>query len=186
VVINCTDDETNEFFKNDTDYQPQYFTYTLHDEETDDLSLIEHTMNHSCDIIHNALQSGGCVLVHCVAGISRSPTLVLYYLLMHHQTTLKQGLLDLISVRNFVAPNLRYMATLIQHEQKILKKSTLSLEEYILHYMGLISMDEMQCDELKERQERFLEIIQPVVQFCADDHGELAYRLINLEIPLNL
>jgi protein-tyrosine phosphatase len=182
VVINCTDDTSNEFFKNDEDYKPVYHTYHLRDEETDSIEILETSIDHAGEIIHNELKNGGCVLVHCVAGISRSPTLVLGYLLRYNMYTLKQALLVLLSVRNFIAPNLRYMTTLIRYEIDLHQMQTVTIEEYILHYLGLVAMYEEGDDAvLNMKRKMLIAKIKPLVEKCADDHGELSFQLVNLK-----
>ncbi|XP_051912687.1 uncharacterized protein LOC127595005 [Hippocampus zosterae] len=48
----------------------------------------------------------GCVLVHCFAGISRSSTLVLAYLIREHRVSLVRGIDMLRSRRPIVCPNI--------------------------------------------------------------------------------
>lgn len=54
--------------------------------------------------IHNARAHGGCVLVHCRRGLSRSATLVLAYLMAHIGLTLEGAMLYLRGMRS-VSPN---------------------------------------------------------------------------------
>jgi len=58
----------------------------------------------------------GSVLVHCAAGVSRSATVVLGYLMSRHNYTLAAALEHLKAVRPWVAPNLGFMQQLAAYE----------------------------------------------------------------------
>lgn len=65
-------------------------------------------------------QSGGRVLVHCQAGISRSATICLAYL-MHTQRVRLDEAFDFVKQRRHViSPNLAFMGQLLQFETDIL------------------------------------------------------------------
>eukprot|EP01111_Echinosteliopsis_oligospora_P015912 TRINITY_DN6451_c0_g1_i1.p1 TRINITY_DN6451_c0_g1~~TRINITY_DN6451_c0_g1_i1.p1 ORF type:complete len:169 (-),score=28.60 TRINITY_DN6451_c0_g1_i1:23-529(-) len=55
--------------------------------------------------IDEAINSGGCVLVHCAAGISRSSTIVIGYLMTKQKRTFSQALNYTQKMRPIVAPN---------------------------------------------------------------------------------
>lgn len=57
------------------------------------------------DFIHHILESGDKVLVHCVAGVSRSATIVTAYLMRLNDMRYKEALAMLKRVRPFVTPN---------------------------------------------------------------------------------
>lgn len=65
-------------------------------------------------------QSGGRVLVHCQAGISRSATICLAYL-MHTQRVKLDEAFDFVKRRRHViSPNLAFMGQLLQFETDVL------------------------------------------------------------------
>lgn len=65
-------------------------------------------------------QSGGRVLVHCQAGISRSATICLAYL-MHTQRVRLDEAFDFVKQRRrVISPNLAFMGQLLQFETDIL------------------------------------------------------------------
>uniref|UniRef100_A0A4W6C397 Dual specificity phosphatase 2 n=1 Tax=Lates calcarifer TaxID=8187 RepID=A0A4W6C397_LATCA len=70
--------------------------------------------------IDSVKQSGGRVLVHCQAGISRSATICLAYL-MHTQRVRLDEAFDFVKQRRHViSPNLAFMGQLLQFETDVL------------------------------------------------------------------
>ncbi|GIX73777.1 dual specificity protein phosphatase 19 [Caerostris darwini] len=61
----------------------------------------------------------GCVLVHCNAGVSRAPTIVLAYLMKQCNMTLKEAFNLVKSVRPCIRPNDGFMRTLEEYEKEI-------------------------------------------------------------------
>ncbi|XP_063814750.1 dual specificity protein phosphatase 13A [Pseudophryne corroboree] len=71
------------------------------------------------EFIHKALNtSGGRLLVHCVVGISRSATLVLAYLMIHHQLSLIQAICKVQESR-WVCPNTGFLQQLIHLDEEL-------------------------------------------------------------------
>lgn len=65
-------------------------------------------------------QSGGKVLVHCEAGISRSPTICMAYIMRTQQLQLDAAF-DIIKQRRaVVSPNFSFMGQLLQFESEVL------------------------------------------------------------------
>eukprot|EP00474_Spongospora_subterranea_P001520 CRZ01978.1 hypothetical protein [Spongospora subterranea] len=119
IIINCAEECRNHF--------PDLFQYknlVLKDRVDQDISsyFIE-----TCAVIERARQDGQAVLVHCVAGASRSPTICIAYLL---QTT-SRSLLEIISSikesRPFICPNRAFLVQLMEFEKSLrsLSESTL-------------------------------------------------------------
>lgn len=80
---------------------------------------------------HKAIKGGGCVLVHCAAGMSRSVTVVLAYLMLHGGQTLREAFAVVHAARPGVWPNDGFMEALIAKEAALRGKSTITLEEYV-------------------------------------------------------
>ena len=59
------------------------------------------------------------VLVHCKAGISRSATICLAYLMWYHKWTLEQAYDFLKAKRRLISPNLNFMRQLLEFEQQL-------------------------------------------------------------------
>lgn len=64
------------------------------------------------EFIHGAISGGGTVLVHCFAGVSRSATIVIAYLMKHHKMEMREALTFVRSKRPWVNPNFGFMGQL--------------------------------------------------------------------------
>ncbi|KAG8517419.1 Dual specificity protein phosphatase 5, partial [Galemys pyrenaicus] len=72
------------------------------------------------DFIDCVREKGGKVLVHCEAGISRSPTICMAYLMKTKQFRLKEAFDYIKQRRSVVSPNFGFMGQLLQYESEIL------------------------------------------------------------------
>jgi protein-tyrosine phosphatase len=83
------------------------------DEDADIAQYFERT----CAFIH-----AGSTLVHCFAGISLSPTIVMAYLIRQHKFTVDQALEHCTFRRPCVQPNPGFMRALMQEQldQKVI------------------------------------------------------------------
>lgn len=71
------------------------------------------------DKINEVVKKNGIVLVHCVAGISRSTSMILAYLMKHKRMRLRDAHALVRSKRSFVRPNLGFWKQLIDYEINI-------------------------------------------------------------------
>ena len=69
--------------------------------------------------IDEALQNDSKVLVHCQAGVSRSPTIVIAYLMRRHRQRMNDAYARVREMRPIVAPNLIFMSQLMDFETKL-------------------------------------------------------------------
>lgn len=70
------------------------------------------------DFIEHALQTGGKILVHCMAGLSRSATIVLAFLMIRRSLSLEEAGRRVRSRRE-VRPNDGFIRQLIELEQML-------------------------------------------------------------------
>ena len=81
---------------------------------------------------HKALKGGGKCLVHCAAGISRSATCVLAYMVIHRKQRLFDALGVVIGARRPIWPNDGFMKALIALEAEVRKgPPSIAIEDYI-------------------------------------------------------
>lgn len=76
------------------------------------------------DQIREIITLGGKVLVHCVAGVSRSATICLAYLTKYRCQTLRDAYHLMASKRPLVRPNIGFWKQLIAFEQNIKGKTS--------------------------------------------------------------
>jgi dual specificity phosphatase 12 len=75
------------------------------------------TFEASNQFLHTAITSGGAALVHCNAGVSRSATIVLAYLMAHHNMSLAAAHALLKQCRPAIQPNPGFMEQLRAYEK---------------------------------------------------------------------
>lgn len=92
---------------------PSYITYLYIDIDDYSNVPIYKFFDETNQFIMNAIASGGNVLVHCYAGISRSATIVLAYLIYVNKMTIDDALYLLRSARSIVDPNPGFIDQLI-------------------------------------------------------------------------
>lgn len=59
--------------------------------------------------IHNELKEGNKVLVHCIAGISRSASVIIAYLIKYHKMTFYKAFNHVKSKRKIIQPNVGFI-----------------------------------------------------------------------------
>lgn len=69
--------------------------------------------------IDNAIQTGGCVFVHCNAGISRSASVVIAYLMKKQGMRYQQAFLYLKEKRTTISPNPGFAQQLKDYEKML-------------------------------------------------------------------
>ena len=101
---------------------PEDIVYmNIHIRDTDDAPISDY-FKASYDFIDEAVERGGKVLVHCLRGVSRSTTLVCYYLMRKHGISATQALEFVAHYRPIAKPNPGFMRALklqerVKHEK---------------------------------------------------------------------
>jgi atypical dual specificity phosphatase len=71
-------------------------------------------------------RNGNC-LVHCVAGISRSASMCIAYLMKHRAMTLRDAFYLVKSKRTFIRPNLGFWSQLVGYERKLFGQTSVKM-----------------------------------------------------------
>eukprot|EP00927_Polykrikos_kofoidii_P066914 TRINITY_DN62476_c0_g1_i1.p1 TRINITY_DN62476_c0_g1~~TRINITY_DN62476_c0_g1_i1.p1 ORF type:complete len:761 (+),score=102.41 TRINITY_DN62476_c0_g1_i1:61-2343(+) len=100
------------------------------DEDQDE--VMQESLSKAVDFLDAAIGGGGRVLVHCAAGISRSTTVVLAYLVARRGFSLREAFYMTRRSRPMIWPNCGFMKVLIRWEQTHRSKATMRLSQYAL------------------------------------------------------
>lgn len=71
------------------------------------------------EFIEEAQQSGTALLIHCQAGVSRSATIVIAYLMKHTWMTMTDAYKYVKTRRPIISPNLNFMGQLLEFEEDL-------------------------------------------------------------------
>lgn len=104
-VVNCAI-ELDNYFPDDVNY------LNLHLRDAADQTLY-HVFEPAYKFIYDAISKGGTVMVHCYAGVSRSASIVIYFLMKSQKVGLQKALEQLKSVRPIINPNHGFMHQLL-------------------------------------------------------------------------
>ncbi|KAK6171499.1 hypothetical protein SNE40_019676 [Patella caerulea] len=139
-IINCTQDVPN------LD-QHGVETYQIH---IDDVPSARLNVYFDCcaDKIHQVACSGGKTLVHCVAGVSRSATICMVYLMKYYRVSLREAYLHVKKRRSVIHPNLGFWKQMVDYERTTLGSSSVKMVQsnaglipdvYVEQYRNLVT-----------------------------------------------
>ncbi|XP_019390500.1 PREDICTED: dual specificity protein phosphatase 1 [Crocodylus porosus] len=95
----------------------QYKSIPVEDNHKADISS---WFNEAIDFIDSVKNDGGRVFVHCQAGISRSATICLAYLMRTNRVKLDEAFEFVKQRRSIISPNFSFMGQLLQFESQVL------------------------------------------------------------------
>lgn len=114
---------------------PQLFTYKACAIDDDMHEQVDRVFDDCADFISQCVNGGGRVYVHCHAGVSRSATIVLYWLMRDRSLDL-QTAYDLVKAqRDEICPNPGFFRSLSQAEERLFGKKTLNYEKYCIQLL---------------------------------------------------
>eukprot|EP00051_Salpingoeca_urceolata_P010097 m.123165 g.123165 ORF g.123165 m.123165 type:complete len:521 (+) comp16583_c0_seq1:200-1762(+) len=137
-VLNVSTDIPNFFEASDATTAPVYRRIPVLDSWQQPLASYFHD---AAAFIADALARGEVVLVHCRAGVSRSPTVVLAFLMKHFCQPLSKVYPVLKNERPCVSPNLDFLGQLLQfdRELKLMRGEHANMDTELA---ALVGMDE--------------------------------------------
>ena len=116
AIVNISSNIPCHFIDEDEGGEPWEYLQ-LHCEDSHREDLLVH-FDKTFEFIHQRLTTGrNNVLVHCQAGISRSPTIVIGYLMKFHQMSFEQAYALVKSKRSIVNPNWNFLNQLSRYEK---------------------------------------------------------------------
>jgi protein-tyrosine phosphatase len=96
------------------------YMHVAADDQIDSPEAFEHEVSAVCRFITQARRAGdGNVFVHCRAGISRSATVVIAYLVQEEHWALREAIDHVRAARPSVAPNLGFLMMLMSIEHRV-------------------------------------------------------------------
>ncbi|XP_078253049.1 dual specificity protein phosphatase 4 [Rhinoraja longicauda] len=102
----------------------QYKCIPVEDNQKTDISF---WFMEAIEYIDSVKKVDGRILVHCQAGISRSATICLAYLMMTKRVRLEEAFEFVKQRRSIISPNFSFMGQLLQFETQILASSACSV-----------------------------------------------------------
>lgn len=111
---------------------PEVETMQLHVDDTP-YSNLRVYFDRVADRINDVIAKGGKALVHCVAGVSRSSTIVIAYLMKARRMSLREAYYLVKSKRPFIRPNTGFWKQLIEYEHKLFGLNTVRMVYSVIH-----------------------------------------------------
>ncbi len=99
-------------------HSDQFHYYHIPADDTQKQNLLDY-FDQAYTFISNAIENKEKVLVHCVAGISRSPAIVISFLMRYAHMNMNDAYELVKTKRSIVSPNLNFMGQLLQYEKKL-------------------------------------------------------------------
>ncbi|TKR80376.1 hypothetical protein L596_014458 [Steinernema carpocapsae] len=86
--------------------------------DDNELQNIKQYFESTANFIQKAAEKGGKILVYCAAGVSRSATICIMYLVIKEKMSLREAFTIVNKLRSIIAPNLGFWRQMIEYEQK--------------------------------------------------------------------
>ncbi|VDK44759.1 unnamed protein product [Anisakis simplex] len=139
-IINATIEEPNAYIPG-----IDYLKISIEDNP---VARIDQYFDFVADKIKAIKDRGGKTLVHCVAGVSRSASLCIIYLVKYERMSLRQAYHYVKSARPIIRPNVGFWKQMIDYERKIRGASSVSM---ITSNQCDLAIPDVYCSELKKR-----------------------------------
>ncbi|XP_030637376.1 dual specificity protein phosphatase 5 [Chanos chanos] len=109
--------------RRDTQPSKGHYDYKWIPVEDSHTADISSHFQEAIEFIDRVKQAGGKVLVHCEAGISRSPTICMAYIMKTQRVRLEEAFDMIRQCRAIISPNFSFMGQLLQFESEVLSST---------------------------------------------------------------
>lgn len=106
-------------------FQPPYpkeFEYVVINAMDSLNTKLDECFEDACDEITKSIDNEDAILVHCVAGRSRSCSIILAYLMREYGMKIEEGLKMIKMKRSIVEPNVEFLKQLKKYENNCMKR----------------------------------------------------------------
>ena len=127
------------------------------------LEIIDNPLNNAdwteecAKFIDQQIKINNPVYVHCAQGISRSATLIIYYLMTREKKNFKDSFFYLKKLRNVVCPTTGFIKSLCLYDEQLFGKMSFNIDDYSLLCLkeSFPSINEDQIKNIYENNKKF-------------------------------
>lgn len=142
-IVNATTEEPNSYIQG-----VEYMKVRIDDHP---FARIQDYFDQVADKIKAVKDRGGRTLVHCMAGVSRSASLVMIYLVKHERMTLRQAYHFVRSARPVVRPNVGFWKQMVDYEKRFRGVSSVTM---VMTNQCDLPIPDIYVEELKRAHDR--------------------------------
>ncbi|KAK6022594.1 dual specificity phosphatase, catalytic domain protein, partial [Ostertagia ostertagi] len=170
-VVNATTEEPNSYIQG-----VEYMKVRIDDHP---YARIQDYFDQVADKIKAVKDRGGKTLVHCMAGVSRSASLVMIYLVKHERMTLRQAYHYVRSARPVIRPNVGFWKQMVDFERRLRGVASVTM---VMTNQCDLPIPDIYVDDLKRAQER--EQLQQKTTVSSSNGSSSASSLIRPPVPV--
>jgi hypothetical protein len=146
LIVNCAIQLPNYFIRYSSMFK--YINCSITDDHDVDIVCHFDKLLPMIDSVLRSKNNNGNVFIHCQAGMSRSATVTIAYLMKYRDMNLKEAYDYVKLKRNVIQPNIGFVNQLCQYELTLRNNSSLTLLDYIMmEYIPMWFGDESDNDE---------------------------------------
>ncbi|KJH41981.1 dual specificity phosphatase, catalytic domain protein [Dictyocaulus viviparus] len=142
-IVNATTEEPNSYIQG-----VEYMNVRIDDHP---YARIQEYFDQVADKIKAVKDRGGKTLVHCMAGVSRSASLVMIYLVKHERMTLRQAYHYVRSARPVIRPNVGFWKQMVDFEKRLRGVPSVMM---VMTNQCDLPIPDIYVEELKRAQDR--------------------------------
>jgi hypothetical protein len=108
------------------------FTYYSVNEPDSEYAPLVRYFDSCATFVEDALAAGGAVYICCDAGISRSPTVLMFVLMSKFGLTLEEAYNKIVAKRPIIKPRLSFFRDLVSAEMRLRGSCSFTFDDYAL------------------------------------------------------